>query len=146
MLLFHLGDSYFFLNELMKIISSALNQVRPQSMARYVLTRFFLLSVISSLMDTDSYSKELMRKPSEIFETGMLPRLLAAIAEVVQSVIIDLNYEIEDMGDTYDYKKELKSPVKVKELRARLLRSFEKDVARAKTRTVSEILEDGDDR
>ena len=58
----------------------------------------------------------------------------------MRSIIVDLNYEVEDLGDNFDYKGDLKSPTKIRELRSKLLRSFEKDVARQKAKPLSAFL------
>ena len=54
--------------------------------------------------------------------------------------MIDLNYEVEDLGEQFDYKGDLKSPSKTKNLRSKLLRSYEKDVARGKTSSLVQLI------
>jgi hypothetical protein len=51
---------------------------------------------------------------------------------IVGNLIIDLNYEVQSKGITFDYKADLKSPKQIEELSNILLKSYEKDVARGK--------------
>ena len=58
--------------------------------------------------------------------------ILEICRQIVVAMIVDLNYEVEAVGESFDYKRELKSPEAVKEWRLKLLRTYEKDFLRGK--------------
>lgn len=67
----------------------------------------------------------------------------AAIRDLVTGLIVDLNYEASEAGENFDYKEDLKSPLKVKDLEQKLSRSYEKDVARGKASSFKSLWERG---
>jgi len=128
------------LHLIMERIRARLDEIEHRPLSRYGLTRFFLFSVVAALMAEDSCSDKYMKNPEALFEEELVGDFLDAVASILSSVIVDLNYEVEDQGDDFDYKGDLKSTTKVTELRNRLLRSFEKDVKRGKAETFEQIL------
>ncbi|TWR96443.1 AIPR family protein [Pseudomonas extremaustralis] len=122
-----------FLHAIMGRILTAAEGINYKPLAKYGLTRFFLLSVISDLMKSNSNSAQFLKEPRALFEAGTIQKFLQSIEEVLQSIVIDLNFEVESLGDQFDYKGDLKSPAKLRELRGKLRRSYEKDVARKKS-------------
>jgi len=62
------------------------------------------------------------------------------INDLLTSIIIDLNHEIEN-GEMSDYKSELKSRASVEGLFSELVRSYEKDKARGKVENIEERLQ-----
>jgi hypothetical protein len=126
--------------ELMKRIQLAMEDITYRPLSKYGLTRFFLLSVVKIMIDSDETASNYMKYPNKIVEEGKMDQFCGAISEVLKSIIVDLNYEIADMGDAFDYKGDLKSPNKIRELRTKLLRSYEKDVARGKALSLGKLL------
>lgn len=129
-----------FLHLIMAKILKATESVNYKPLAKYGLTRYFLLSVVSDLMKSNPHSSEFLKDPKSLFEKGTINKFLESIDEVLQSIVIDLNFEVESMGDQFDYKGDLKSPAKLRDLRGKLRRSYEKDVARNKARSLSDLL------
>lgn len=128
------------IHQIMKQIQDALEDIEYRPLAKYGLTRFFLLSVVNSLMNDDKVAKEYVRNPKAVFEDGKVDALCSAVRQILSAVIIDLNYEVDDLGEKFDYKSDLKSPSKIRELEGKLLRSYEKDIARNKAPSLSELL------
>jgi hypothetical protein len=50
----------------------------------------------------------------------------------LKGLIVDLNYEVKTVGESFDYKADLKSPKSVEEWGSKLIRDYEKDVQRGK--------------
>ena len=122
-------------------IQKALEDIEYRPLAKYGLTRFFLLSVVNSLMNDDEVAQEFARNPRRVFEERKVDTLCRAVEVILRAVIIDLNYEVDDLGEKFDYKSDLKSPSKIRELEGKLLRSYEKDIARKKAPALCELLE-----
>ena len=121
-----------FLHLIMEQVREAAERIRYQPLARYGLTRFFLMSVVAELMRNDDIGRELAKNPERLFREGRVEKICASIQGALESIVIDLNYEVNEKGEAFDYKADLKSPSRIKELRNTLLRSYDKDLARGK--------------
>ena len=129
-----------FLHLIMERIQRAMLDIEYKPLSKYGLTRFFLLSVVSALADADQITNAYTKDPRRLFDEDMIGRFCDAVEETLRSIVVDLNYEIKDLGDNFDYKGDLKSPTKIRDLRSILMRSYEKDVARNKATPLSEFL------
>lgn len=129
-----------FLFNIMMKIEAATPGIEFKPLSKYGLTKFFLLSVISELMKSSKVGLAIHQNPRSLFESGRINQFLDAMQEVLGSLIVDLNYEVIDTGDQFDYKGDLKSPMKIRELRTKLLRSYEKDLARGKATSLDEMM------
>ncbi len=129
-----------FLFLIMERIQRVTPEIGYRPLSRYGLTRFFLMSVVSDLVRSDAVASHYSKNPNHLFEDGKIAKFMDAIESILRSIVIDLNYEVQDMGDQFDYKGDFKSPGKIKDLRSKLLRSFEKDVARNKAESLENLL------
>jgi len=125
-----------FLHETMKLINAAVENVQNKSFGHYALTKYFLLSVLSTILRKDPAGEKIFAAPNLVFaDKKSLEGYKSAISTLLSGLVVDLNYEANDTVDAtglFDYKEILKSPQKVKDLTASLMRSFEKDVVRKK--------------
>lgn len=131
-----------FLHLIMERIIGSAPEIEYKPLSKYGLTRFFLMSVLSELIKNDRIASEYFRNPKRLFDEGKVDGFMAAAESILRSLIIDLNYEVQDLGDQFDYKGDFKSPTKIRELRAKLLRSYEKDVARKKADSFEDHLKE----
>ena len=129
-----------FLHLIMERIQKVILDIEYKPLSKYGLTRFFLLSVVSALADADQITNAYTKDHRRLFDEDMIGRFCDAAEETLRSIVVDLNYEIKDLGDNFDYKGDLKSPTKIRDLRSILMRSYEKDVARNKVTPLSEFL------
>lgn len=131
------AERIVFLYHLMGVVCDCMLGIDYRPLSKYGLTRFFLLSVLSEVLSKDIGCREVIKNPKCIVKSDKLSNFLAAIQEALETMIIDLNYEVKQRGDSFDYKGDLKSPVKVRELRGELLKSYEKELAKGKMKPVS---------
>ncbi|NTJ41943.1 hypothetical protein G6L28_04920 [Agrobacterium larrymoorei] len=128
-----------FLSELMKIISNNMPHIEYRPLSKYGLTRFFLLSVLSEMFKKDADINSYIRNPQKLLGEKF-ENFGSAVSDALRSMIIDLNYEVKQRGDAFDYKGDLKSPAKIRELREELLKSYEKEIAKGKIKPVSQMI------
>ena len=126
-----------FLKKVMERISMVMDSIDSKPLSRYGLTRFFLLSTIGEILKKTDVGTEVWRAPEKLFTSSKLDEFLTNIDSILTTIVIDLNYEVQNQGDGFDYKGDLKSPVKVKDLRENILKSYDKDVARNKATDLS---------
>jgi len=128
------------LKQIMDRIEAVTPDIAFKPLSKYGLTRFFLLSAAADLIRKDEFGNGVLKDPMSLFQTGRDEKFLGVIEEIMRSIVVDLNFEVDERGDQFDYKGDLKSPNKIRELRAALLRSYEKDVARKKAPSLSDVM------
>lgn len=129
-----------FIHEVMKIIVKSTEKIEFKPLSKYGLTRFFLLSCLSEMLTKDTGFVDYVKTPQLLLGSEKHLKFVVALAEVLGSMIIDLNYEVKQRGDNFDYKGDLKSPSKIRDLRAELLKSYEKELAKGKMKPISQAL------
>ena len=128
-----------FLAKIMTLIEKHLDKIKNASFARYGLTKYMLLAALKKLLSSDELGAQLCRSPIAAFKEKRLECVLALINDLLTSIVIDLNHEM-DQGALGDYKSDLKSKNSVEKLIGELLRSYEKDRARGKADAIDERL------
>jgi hypothetical protein len=117
--------------KIMSAIEDRLESITLKPLAYYALTKYFLASVLSTILRGDKKADEIMRNPFKM-PLGREEEFYKRCGAIIGSLIIDLNYEVQSKGASFDYKADLKSPKQIEELSNILLKSYEKDVARGK--------------
>ncbi|KQW18847.1 hypothetical protein ASC80_15175 [Afipia sp. Root123D2] len=120
-----------FIMRIMWLIEKKLDGIEVRPLAHYALTKYFLASLLSKILRSSEGPRDVMRDPSTLPQERET-EFLRKCADIVGTLVIDLNYEVQEKGPAFDYKADLKSPKQVEELSSLLLKSYEKDVARGK--------------
>lgn len=121
-----------FLSELFEHVSEGLKELDNVAMGGYALTRYFLLNVVRHIMDKSEAAKEIISSRTALDQKANRDRLLDQVPAVVSDLVIDFNYEIGEEAESLDYKRDLKSPERVRAWRNRLLSSYEKELKKGK--------------
>lgn len=133
------AERIIVINEMMKIIISKIEKIDNKPFAHYTLTRFFILHVLSVILSEDLEAKNLLAAPKDLIKKRPhFKKFLLIIDQILAGVIVDLNYEAKQLGEAFDYKADLKSQTRVKELTDVLVTQNKKDIARGKMTTFSE--------
>jgi hypothetical protein len=131
---YHIGSShirlaYLLYNAILPLIAT----IENQRLAHYGLTHFLILFLLGNLLGNSIEGKHLLENPLEILSTNsnINPKESIVIDKcqaIIQWLITELNYTIRELGgDSYDYKREFKSPKAVIGIRDSLLKAFDKD-------------------
>ena len=130
-----------FLYEIGKYVSEQMTEVEYEQMARYKLTYYFILYCLSAVIRLDNDSRDIFNNPELIFEYNDYADLLSeSIDELVSDIITDLNYEVKQLGDDFDYKADLKSPKRVVILGDSIVKEYEKQMKKGKAQTFADHL------
>jgi hypothetical protein len=121
-----------FLWNVMEIITGVIPNIANKPFGNYGLTRYFLLHVVSEIIDGAGKDRAIVANPKAHWKSKDLQVLYKKIEELLKGLIVDLNYEVKEVGEAFDYKADLKSPKSVDEWTAKLMRNYEKDVQRGK--------------
>ncbi|MEH2249113.1 AIPR family protein [Nostoc sp.] len=128
-------------SEILSVIEEQLDQIDHKQYAYYSATKYFLLYVISEIMQKDEVGKAVYTNKLEIvLNSKDLNEFKRIITDILRNnIIVDLNYFLKDeINSTFDYKKVSKNTTELQSLRMELLKDYEKDLKRAKVKSISE--------
>jgi hypothetical protein len=124
-------------------VQHKLKTLTNRKIARYGLTSFLLIYLVGEIIRQDAAGTAFLDEPLSYLDTNASVNphqsvILAEIDKLVDWIVIELNYTIEQNGgESYDYKSEFKSPKSVQQIRNDMLKSFQKDISRGKVAPVS---------
>lgn len=123
--------------EIMRIIWNNLGKIEHKLLANYSLKSYFLLFVISRIFQQSTKGKEIYKNPEKAFDLSCgIDTICHCVGEILKEVIVDLNAEVKEAGDTFDYKNLLKSPREVKALAEKILATHLKLVSRGRVNSL----------
>ncbi len=120
-----------FLYQLYEVVSRSVETLENRPMASYSLTRYFLLSLLSDILDMSPQASEVKRNP-EMFDITVQQSLLMTCDEILKTIVVDLDDELPD-----DYKSVFKSPNQSEELAKILRAGYQKDARRSRAEPIS---------
>ena len=126
------------------IVEEELQELKDELVRKYTLTKFFLLHLLKEALRTDQLGRQVIANPSELLGDPIVKErrecLKEALRQILQDLIIDLNYEIQARSEKeyFDYKRVLKSPSEIRALNREALSSYEKLVKRGRVPSFTE--------
>lgn len=134
-------DAYriIFCYEILVCIEDAVLDLTNTQMANYKLTRYLLVNIVGEILRKFDTTKSILANKAKLSIGANRTAILELLPELLSDLIVDFNYEVDEEPDSFDYKKEFKSPERVKSWRDRLIKSFEKEVKKGKTVDFSTI-------
>ncbi|MCC5651336.1 AIPR family protein [Nostoc sp. XA013] len=127
--------------EILSVVEEQLDQIDHKQYAYYSATKYFLLYVISQIMQKDEVGKAVYtNKLKIVLNSKDLNEFKRIITDIFRNnIIVDLNYFLKDeKNSTFDYKKVSKNTTELQSLCMELLKDYEKDLKRAKAKSISE--------
>lgn len=127
--------------EILSVVEEQLDQIEHKQYAYYSATKYFLLHTISKIMQEDNVGKSIFTNKLDIVSH---PKDLSEFKRIIvdllgNNIIVDLNYFLKrEENAAFDYKKVSKNTNDLQSLCAELLKDYEKDLKRAKTKSISE--------
>lgn len=118
-----------FLAKVSEIIAGNLHLFEDKRVASYKLTRYFLLYTMRRIIDESDVGRKMVEEPSKFLGSAW-DQTAKALNDIIVGLITDLDDEIGEFEGSFDYKSAFKSPVRVPELAATLVRSYNKDLRR----------------
>jgi hypothetical protein len=124
---------------IMAAIVPATAGIKNGLFGRYLLTRYFLLYCLRRILEADDLSADILQRP-DLFVRAERDRehFTACIKRIVDDLIIDLNAELEDFGDDFDYRDKLRNSEWVKDLSKTVVADYEKQVKRGRIQSFSQ--------
>lgn len=121
-------------------IEAAQSRITNTLFAKYVLTKFFMLYMLRLLFESDESAGELLTTPENfIIDEACRLKLGSAIDNLLSEVVTDLNAEIDQLGDDFDYRGKLRDETWCKKLGHEIVATHKKLVDRGRLDTFGVI-------
>lgn len=127
-----------FVHEVQKLVAKQLDNLDNKPMAGYSLTRYFLLSVVGQIIRKFPEGRAFLADSVRMNSEPERDQVLNKIPELLVGLVVDLNYEINARDQSFDYKKDLKSPSAIRALASELFQSYEKDFRKGRAQGFGE--------
>ena len=102
-------------------------------LGKYVLTRYLMMYIVREILEDDEQGKKLIEAPSEFMrDSETRDRFRSCIRNLLNDVIIDLNAEVEEYGEDFDYRGRLRDESWVKTLSTRIVSDHKRQVVRGR--------------
>jgi len=118
---------------IMEAIKASLDKLENQLFARYRLTMYFMLYMVKQALAEDEEGKNFLKDPKPVLDEVGIVGIKIAVTNVVEDLIIDLNAELRERaenGQSFDYKRELKSATAVRALKNAIIPNYQKAIRR----------------
>ena len=127
------AERIVFLHLLSERINAAIPRLKNSLFAKYALTRFLLLYVMRLVLDGDAVGANAVLNPNAYVNDKHNRRAFLKCADqILNDIVIDLNAELEQLGEDFDYRGKLRDEVWVKDLANRLVGDYRKLVSRGR--------------
>lgn len=109
-------------------------------LAKYVLTRFLMLYFLRLVLEKDEIGMDIIKHPETyVLEVNRRNAMLAAVDGLLTEVVTDINAELEEAGEDFDYRGKLRDEKWCKELASEIVSTHEKLVARKRLESFTEL-------
>jgi hypothetical protein len=112
-------------------IAAAIPKLQNTLFAKYALTHFLLLYICRLIIEADDVGKDILQRPGKhVADKRQRKALISAVDKILEDIVIDLNAEVAQLGDEFDYRGKLRDEVWVKDVAHRIVAEYNKLVAR----------------
>ena len=124
------GGRIVILYRIYDIVWSKTKHIENQLFAKYKLTRFYLLYLLREALETDPLGKKFCANPSAFIGTKRdQDHLLECVDKVAQAVVRIVNGDAKRRGGIdgfgFDFKRDLKSPKKIREMATEIISRYQ---------------------
>ena len=114
-------------------IDLVIPKLKNSLFAKYALTRYFLLYALRLMLEGDKIGADALQNPGNyVIDSEIRKRFLHCVDLVLKDVCIDLNAELNQLGEDFDYRGKLRDEAWVEKLAHQLFSDYQKLVARSR--------------
>jgi hypothetical protein len=127
------ADRIVLCQVIMEAILDASANIKNKLFGKYGLTKQVLLYIVRSIIENDGLKKNLLTNP-KIFVRNLADRdyFRNCIKRIIDDVIIDINAELDELTEDFDYRGKLRDSTWVKELTKTVVSDYLKLVNRGR--------------
>ena len=124
-----------------QVIREAIDEIRGeiknQLLAKYVLSRYLLMYLVRRVLDAEEFGRQVIRNPQDFVRvTTTRNKFRTLVTGLLRDIVTDLNGEVDEYGDDFDYRQKLRDDEWVKKLTMSVVALREKLVRRGTIKAV----------
>ncbi len=125
------ADRIVMFHIMMKCIAESTQKIDNQLFGKYALTRYAMLYMLRGILQNDSVGKELLDNPAPFVRTGKnREHLKNCVVKIVGDMVVDINAEVNVLGQDFDYRGKLRDSEWVGKLSREIISTYLKMVQR----------------
>lgn len=127
------ADRIVLCHLLTRTIVAASDKVANRLFGKYSLTKFAILYMLRQILEGDPTGERLLGEPETfVRDVATREKLRGAIRKIVEDMIVDINDEVKEYGDDFDYRGRLRDAEWVKTLGRTVVGTYQKMVQRGR--------------
>lgn len=131
------ADRIVFCHTLMQSVTTAAPKLNNHLFGKYALTRYALLYVLRLILEEDDVGKDMLRNPAKyVRDIKDQNRLQKCLQSIVNDIVIDVNGEVDPLGDDFDYRDKLRDNEWVRNLARAVVSNYLKLVQRGRIQSL----------
>jgi hypothetical protein len=120
-------------------IKGFLPKINNQLVAKYKLTQYIILYVLRNILEKEPLYKEIIMRPGRFVRTQMArSHFHDCISRIIGDVIVDLNAEVDEFGEDFDYRDKLRNEDWVIAINKTIVAEYTKLINRHRIHSFSE--------
>ena len=133
------ADRIVLCQVIIEAINDASKTIKNTLFARYVLTRYFLLYCVRRILEADALAGQILRQPETFVRNDHnRDKFRNCVRRVVGDIVVDLNHEIADLGEDFDYRDKLRDAEWARQLSTSIVSSYKKLVERGRIQSFAD--------
>lgn len=132
------ADRIVFCHMLMRCTQEAIPRLNNQLFGKYALTKYALLYILRLILEEDEIGKDMIRRPAiYVRDAATQQQLQLCLKSIINDIIIDVNGEVDPLGDDFDYRGKLRDTQWVQTLARAVVGNHLKLVQRGRIQPLS---------
>lgn len=125
------ADRIILCQVIMEAIEEEIEGLDNKLFAKYVLTCYLLLYIVRAILENDPLASDVLTKPGIFVRREQdRNRFRECVRSIIGDIIADINAEVKNYGDSFDYRDKLRDSEWVKKLASEIVKTYTKLVNR----------------
>jgi hypothetical protein len=134
------ADRVVMLQVIADEIADARGKIENVLFGKYALTQHAIMYMVREILEKDALGREVLKSPERFVRaTEDRERFAKCIRAIVADVITDVNAEVKEVGEAFDYRGKLRDSDWVKELAKKVVTIYEKTVNRGRLESFEQL-------
>src|SRR5205807_12631 len=138
------ADRIVMCHTLAEEVARTLPKIKNRLFAQYALTRYMLLFVVRNILEADALWPKITSEPATFVRKKKARDVFRrCISNIASDIAIDVDAEVNEYGEEFDYRDSLRDSKWVKDMSKRLVTDHLKMVTRGKIKSFSDEWKQG---
>lgn len=117
-------------------VDEALKKVNNKMFAQYVLARYFFVYMVRNILESNVAAGDIFKTPAKFVRKAHdRAKFRKCLDTILADLVIDINAEVDDYGDAFDYRDKLRDAAFVKNLNKKIIADHLKQVVRGRIKS-----------